>query len=391
MKNIKLTVLLSIVCSNAFSQLTLSNGKHVVEITGTASTYFNYRDLKDGELDKKKNRFNLRDAQIQLEGRIGQEWAYELQVDFADIAANGLTTTTTDTENPGLMEAKVIYKGFPFMNFEVGYGKLHYSRSSLTPFQYSTFWQREQINRDLMSRRDIGLTLAKDFLNQQLNVALGVYTGLGETSLIGDNDASGNLQYVGRIDYSYPSRYRYRMIDDKISPTPMFSLGINGRYANKRLPAGEVFPAGATGEYGMKVLNGEQIVYGFDFAAQYMGFSTQFEMHQMRGNLQNSLDPLFQGLSATQTNGYFLAGGWVSTVNYFVKDWKTIFSFRYEEMDFSDLVAGSAKRFSPAIAYQINGFNAMIKAQYFGIIKEDALDAVKANEQFRIGLQFMLK
>jgi hypothetical protein len=60
-------------------------------------------------------------------------------------------------------------------------------------------------------------------------------------------------------------------------------------------------------------------------------------------------------------------------------------------MDFSDLVKGRAKRFSPAIAYQINGFNAMIKAQYFGIISEDPLDTLKWNEQFRIGLQFMFK
>jgi hypothetical protein len=390
MKQIKLIAILTLLCNSIYGQLTLSNGKHVLELSGSASTYFNYRDLKLGQEDNKKNRFKLRDAQIQLEGRIGHIWEYELQVDFSDIAANDLNAAI-DTENPGLMEAKVVYKGLSFMNVELGYGKLYYSRSSLTPFQYSPYWQREQINRDLFSRRDVGVTVTKDFLNQQFNVALGVYTGLGESSLLGDNDASGNMQYVGRVDYSYPSRFRYRMIDDKISPVPMFSIGANGRYANKALPTGEIFPQGALGEYGMKVLNGEQIVYGFDFAAQYMGFSTQFEIHQMRGNLANPQDQLFQGLSPSQTKGYFLAGGWVSQVSYFAKDWKTIFSIRYEEMDFSDLVKGRSKRYSPAIAYQIDGFNAMIKAQYFGIINEEPLDTLKWNKQFRIGIQFMFK
>jgi hypothetical protein len=371
------------------AQLTISNGNHVLEISGSASTYYNYRALKDGETDHKKDRFNLRDAQLQLEGRVGHEWEYELQVDFSDFASSN--TGEIDTENPGLMEAKVTYKGLSFMDVELGYGKLYYSRSSLTPFIYSTYWQRAQINRDLFSRRDVGITLKKDFINQQLNVYLGAYNGLGESSLTGDNDPSGQLMYAGRVDFSYPCRFRFREIDDKISPTPMFAFGINGRYANKKLPEGEVFPEGSTGEYGMKVIDGEQFIYGLDFAVQYMGFSGQFEIHQMKGKPVKASDPLYQGLNKTQTEGYFLAGGWVSQLNYFAKDWKTIISIRYEEMDFSDLVAGRAKRYSPAIAYQINGFNAMIKAQYFGIIEEDSLDPLKWDEQFRIGLQFTFK
>lgn len=374
----------------SYAQLTISNGNHVLEISGSVSTYFNDRNLKPGEYDEKKDRFNLRDAQLQLEGRVGHEWEYELQLDFSDIAANN-TTGLIDPENPGLMEAKIGYKGLSFVDVELGYGKLYYSRSSLTPFIYSAYWQRSQIIRDVFSRRDVGITLKKDFLNQQLNVYAGAYTGLGENSLSGDNDASGQLQYVGRVDFAYPSRFRYREIDDKLSPTPMFAIGVNGRYTNKQLPEGEVFPDGSQGEYGMKVINGTQYVYGLDFAFQYKGLSAQFEIHQMKGELNDSSDLLLQGLSLNQTNGYFLSGGWFSQLNYFVKDWKTIFSIRYEETDFSDLVIGKAKRYSPAIAYQINGFNAMIKAQYFGIIDEDPLDSLKWNDQFRIGLQFTFK
>lgn len=387
--NINILFCLFLGVYTSFGQLTLSNGYHSLEITGSIATYYNYRALKSGEFDHKKDRFNLRDAQLQLEGRIGHEWEYELQVDFSDLASSN--SGIIDTENPGLMEARVTFKGLSFIDVEMGYGKIYYSRSSLTPFIYSSYWQRAQINRDLFSRRDVGLTLKKDFFNQTLNVYVGAYTGLGESSLIGDNDPSGQLMYAGRVDFAYPSRFRYREIDDKISPTPMFAVGFNGRYSNKKLPSGEVFPEGSSGEYGMKVINGEQFIYGMDFAFQYMGFSGQFEIHQMKGEPVSPSDQLFQGLNATQTKGYFLAGGWVSQLNYFFKDWKTILSIRYEEMDFNDLVAGRAKRYSPALAYQIKGFDAMIKAQYFGIIDEDPLDNLRWDEQFRIGLQFTFK
>ncbi len=372
----------------ARTQVTLSNGNHVLEITGALSTYYNYRDYKPTSSNFRKNRFKLRDAQIQLEGRIGHDWEYELQVDFADFANS---EEAVDPENPGIMDANITYKGIDFVDVQVGYGKLYYSRNSLTPFIYSAYWQRAQINRDLWARRDVGVTLKKDFLNQRMNVYAGVYTGLGELSLNGDNDDSGKLIYAGRVDFAYPSRYRYREIDDKISPVPMFAVGLNGRYANKILPTGRVFPEFSQGEYGMRVVNGEQYIYGFDVAAQYMGFSAMLEMHQTRATPVLPTDPLLQGLPISQTEGFMKAGGMVAQLNYFSKSWKTIFSCRYEEMNISDLIAGKSKRFSPAIAYQINGFNAMIKAQYFGVINEDPLDSLNWNEQFRIGLQFVFK
>ena len=70
---------------------------------------------------------------------------------------------------------------------------------------------------------------------------------------------------------------------------------------------------------------------------------------------------------------------------------KTIVSARYEELDLNDLVKGRSERFSTAIAYQMNGYNAMIKFQYFNIIKEESIDPLKWDEQFRLGMQFQFK
>ncbi|MCH8555792.1 MAG: OprO/OprP family phosphate-selective porin [Schleiferiaceae bacterium] len=387
MKKILLFIVLPLLLPHCIqAQVTLSNGRHVMEISGGVAAYYNQRLLKPDENNRNKDRFRLRDAQLQIEGRIDKLYEYELQVDFVDLAS--MASGEIDPENPGLMDAYIKYKGLRFMDVQFGYGKLFYGRSSLVPFTQTVYWQRAQIVRgNLFSRRDVGITLMKDFWRQRVNVYGGVYTGLGEITLRGDNDASGGLEYVGRVDVAYPSRYRYRDIDTRITPIPMFALGVNARYTEKNLPEGRAFPAFATGEYGLKVINGERLAYGMDVAFQYLGFSGLFEIHQLRITPQNENDPLFQGLPVSETNGFILAGGYVSQLNYFKKSWGTIFSLRYEELDLNDLIPGNSQRISAALAYQIKGFDSMIKFQYFKILSEEVIDPIRWTEQFRIGWQ----
>lgn len=392
MLRFKLIIIVILLCNiKSIAQLSFSNGHHMIEISGSTSSYYNYRVLKETSNNFNKNRFKLRDAQLQIEGRVGDTWAYEIQVDFADVAANNLNEEI-DPENPGLMDAYVVYKGLEWFDIKLGYGKVPYSRSSLVPFGFTTYWQRAELVRgSVFNRRDVGITLSKSFWKQRASIQAGVYTGLGEISLNGDNDASGNPEFIARGEFAYPTRFRHRDIDDRHTPIPTFAIGINGRYANKSLPEGRDFPTGAIGEYGLKVIDGVKYGYGFDFAFQYMGFSGQFEMHQIKGEPQRMSDPLFLGLPLDLTNGYFLAGGYVAQLNYFFKDINTIVSARYETLDLNDLAPGNSKRFSPAIAYQLKGFDAMIKFQYFNILKEESIDPFRWTEQFRIGMQFRFK
>lgn len=390
MRKVIVFVLLLIACLPVYAQLTLGNGQHVLEITGGVSTYYNQRILKETSDNKNKDRFRLRDAQLQLEGRFKNTISYELQVDFVDLAS--FATGEIDPENPGLMDAFVTYKGLGFMDIQMGYSKLFYSRSSLVPFHYTTFWQRAQIVRgNVFSRRDIGVTLMSDFWRQRINMYGGIYTGLGEIGIRGDNDASGQPEFVGRIDFAYPSRFRYRDIDDKITPIPMIQIGVNGRYANKQLPEGRSFPAFATGEFGLKMINGERYLYGMDAAFQFMGFSAQFEIHQMHAIPQLETDALFQGIPKEQTGGFVLAGGYVGQLNYHYRPRKSILSLRFEELDLNDLVPGNSQRLSIGAAYQFRGFDSMLKFQYFQILREESIDPIRWTEQFRIGWQYNFK
>jgi hypothetical protein len=389
MKSFLSSILLFAV-STSFAQFTISSGKNTMEISTSFSTFYNSRTLNAGETDQSKDRFKLRDAQLGIDGRVGNDFEYTLKVDFADMAANNINTVI-DPENPGLLAANVTYKGFKFCDIEMGYGKLHYSRSTMVPFENTAYWQSAEITRgSIFSVRDIGVTFIKNFWKQRANVYLGAYSGLGEYSLNGDNDPSGALEYVGRFDISYPCRFRYREVDDRHTPIPMFSVGIAGRYADKSLPSGTAFPTGATSSYGLKVIDGKRYVYGFDAAFQYMGFSGQFEIHQLKMEPQNANDPLFQNYTSSQTKGYILAGGYLAQLNYYIKDWGTILSARYEEVDLNDLVKGKSQRFSPAIGYKLKGYNAMIKFQYFKIFKDESIDPFNWKDQYRLGMQFSL-
>ena len=387
MKKIVYLVFILLTGNLVQAQISISTGDHNLEISARISAFYNQRFLKSGIENNDKNRFRLRDAQFIVEGRVKNDWEYEVQVDFAGIGSND-----NDPTNTALRDAFIAYKGLNVFNIKLGYSKLPYSRSSLTPFPYSIYWQREQIARgELFSRRDVGITLYKDFWKKRINTYAGVYTGLGESSLSGDNDASGNPEFVARVNLAYPAPMKYRDIDYTHSPIPLFSVGINGRYANKNLPDGEVFPEGATGKFDMKVINGKKYTYGMDFSFQYMGLSGQFEIHQIRAEPQNENDALFLGLTPAQTEGKVLAGGYSSKLNYFFKDLKTIVSVRYEQLDLNDLNPGNSKRISAALAYQIKGFDAMVKLQYFNNLNEqESIDTLDWNEQVRLGLQFNL-
>jgi len=123
MKKILLLAVFVFSITEADAQLTITNGNHTVEITGSVSTFYNYRSVNAGEVDLSKNRFKLRDAQIGLDGRVGEDFEYSLKADFADMAANN-GTNVIDPENPGLLEANVTYKGLKFLDIQTGYGKL---------------------------------------------------------------------------------------------------------------------------------------------------------------------------------------------------------------------------------------------------------------------------
>lgn len=370
---IEFIVLAFFLSSYSLTQFTLSKGNNSLEISGCFTSFYNYRFYPTGNTDFKKNRFGLRDAQLQLEGRIGKKYEYELQLDFADIFSKSI-----DIENPGLMDANFTYKIFSGFSTKIGYQKLPYSRTSLVPFTYSPFFQSAEMTRgELFSRRDVGITLQYSCLKQLINLYGGMYSGLGELILNGDNDRSGSSEYLVRLDFSYPSRYRYREIDMNHTIIPMFTIGANYRYTEKGTSLGQDFQ--------IKTLDGYKTLYGFDFAMQYKGFSAQIEAHQMYGVPRNST--YLQGLNTR----YFKAGGLLAQMNYYIKKLKSSLSIRYDEFNPNDLILGDTqKTISYGFNYFIDGSNSIIRIQYWQRLKQDMTNSKWTDDQIRIGWTLLL-
>jgi Phosphate-selective porin O and P len=364
-----------LVAGPARAQLSLTNGQHTLDISGLVTGFYNQRFYKPGEDNFKKNRFGLRDAQLNLEGRIGTRYEYRLQVDFADIAS-----TTPDPENPPILDANFTYKIPRGVDVTVGFGKVPYSRASLVPFTYSPYFQRAELVRGgIFGRRDMGVTLRRSLWQQRINLAAGAYTGLAESSLsTGDNDRRGNPEIVGRADLAWPARYRYRDIDVDHVPIPMLAIGLNARYADKAQTTGA--------DYQLTTIDGRRTAAGFDVSAQWQGVSAQFEAHRLRAEPRD-LTRLYG-----QPTSYFQAGGYVAQLNYYFKPARLILSGRYENWNLNDLAPGQNRRISAAVAWRLDGWNSVIKAQWQHALEEEpGLGDINWTEQVRVGWQLVLQ
>jgi hypothetical protein len=308
-----------------------------------------------------------------------------------------------------LDDANITYTGLrKLFNINVGYGKVPFSLNSLVEHYESPYWERPQISKgDFMSRRDMGLKLTRTFWDNRIRAAAGVYTGVGEVILGGTNDPSGAFEYIGRLEFSYPKARNEEIVDMAGLTTPNISIGLNGRYSKRDLPAGTSFLPGETGELlnssdsamDFKVVNGTKYILGMDISVEYRHFSVQFESDGLKGTPQDPNSPLLYNLPKSATGGYFRAGGWYVQGNYFLKPAKTIFSIRYDELNANDLVPGIADHLAGGISYQIKGYNSMIKAEFDQSLQynpatmkygEEPINTTKWHNEFRIGWQLVI-
>lgn len=402
------------------AQVSFNAGKNNLELSGAVYTVFNLR-FSPGTLNGpvyfpftnsnnanlRNNRFEMRNVQLNLEGRYANLWEYQLQFNMARLMSG--EGGGADPENPVLMDAYVSYVGNEWVKVKAGFQKVPYSRSSLVSYTQMPFIQRaEMVRGEVFGRRDAGVTLYNDFWNQRLKLYAGLYTGQGESILMGRNDVSGNFEWVARAELAYPSRYRYREVDDNNSAEPMVVVGVNAR-SNKR---SNPFAKDSL-NYGLKNLQGQRDMWGFDVSAQYMNWSAQFEWHQMRMTPTQQADYL-QGYE--QFTDHFNAGGFLAQLNYNLQDWNSVVSVRYDRFNSNDLVGPRAtgenfnlgwggsfsglandsravqENLSFAYNYKVGGWNSVLRAQYVHRLKKDlTLPGRLADDQLRIGWQYLFR
>jgi hypothetical protein len=374
MKKLYLSIAILLIPLFSNAQFLITKNDNELGISGVITTLYNYDFLKPGNTDKSKNSFYLRDAQLEIEGKLKKNYEFKLHLDFANWISG-----INDPETPGFMDAYMVYKGLKFMDLKIGYQKLPYSRNSLVSFDYSPYFHRAEFTKgDVFSHRDIGITLKKEILNDQLKLFAGIYSGMGENSISQPNDMTGKPEYLARIEYNYPESMKYREIDLDNSETFAFSIGLNGRYAEK---------ASYTGyDYLIKTINGKKSLYGFDLYGKYMGFSFSFEANQAL------LKPNTYDLTAGYITDYVKAGGWLLQANYYLKSIHSAVSARYDESNLNDLVPGKYAAFSLSYMYFLKHYDSVIRLNYSSLQSEEplpGLDPKKWNARLILGWQFM--
>ncbi|MFM2224910.1 MAG: hypothetical protein RJA07_1112 [Bacteroidota bacterium] len=382
-------VLMGIVSINAQAQFTTVGRNSVMEFSGWFTPIYNFRFYNPQIPSNTKDKIYAKDAigvdyaRLNLHGMIKGKFEYNFEYDLANTFAGN-----TDVTASPVTDANVSYTGCKWFNVEAGYMKVPFSYGSMITEKYAAFLGRPEVVRTgFFSRRDVGVLLYKDFLNQTLNVNLGMYSGMGESALLGVSDAKGQPSYMARVTYAYPSKYRDRDVDLVGVPVPMFRIGVNGSYNNR---ATDMVAGHGVGSVTPNTfINGEKYNYGADFCFQYKHFSMQFEADRFRYQPWD-LTTIPVNLNGNVVTKHYLAGGWYGQLNYYLPKIKSSFSVRYDNINANDVVKGDmGNTVSYSYQYYFNQYKYMFRVQYWQRLQDTDIKLPIENDQLRIGFQFL--
>jgi len=376
MKKLLFIIVISPLFTNAQFVIEDGKGKKKLEISGVVYTFYNRRFYKEGETNKDKNLFRLRDARIKFIGDLKKKIAFNLDINFAGLES--LNTDESATFNPFLNDANITWTAPGDIDLSVGYMGIDYGRSSMASIFTSPFMERPQFTKgDYYNRRDLGVCLTRQFWDKRVRLNAGVYNGLGTP--LPDNDKSGNLLYSARADFSYPQKVDYDEADLDHLDKPNFAVGVNGMYSNKQKAPDPEYPI---------YVNGKRMVYGADFQFMYKGLSFQAEINQMRGTPNDTNDVWLNG----QNTSYFRSGAWTVSASYYITKAKSLIALRYDDVNLNDIVRGDDRRqLSIAYSYMLNDFKTCFRIQYWKRFNQGLTGEPWNQDQLRVGVQVLIK
>ena len=356
---------LLLIAVSSHAQYTLSQGESEIRFSSVIIGFYNHEFYPEGIDDRPNNRFRLRDARFKIDGQISEKANFELEADFANIIEEGQSG-----DRSILLDAWVNYH--TFIDIKFGFQDIPYSRESSISIRWNPFFNRSTAIGEAVTRRDLGVTLHKDFFNEKLKTWIGAYNGLGV--LRNTNDASGRLEYIARVEFSYPQAYNDRILDLYNSAIPVVSLGINTRYANKSTEDPE-YPI---------LIDGKRFQYGMDFAFRYGGFSLIYEYQHITAT------PNAGTVWAVDENGQFQAPGHILYVSQFIPKWKSVFALRWDKFQ-RNIVGNVLPNEKVALSYNylISDYDIVLRLNYLRNMNNITTTDLGFDE-LRLGLLFTI-
>tara|TARA_B100001741_G_C16539609_1_gene593664 strand:- start:865 stop:2277 length:1413 start_codon:yes stop_codon:yes gene_type:complete len=420
----KLIILNFFLISSIYSQFTLYKGNDYLRIASNVTIYYNHRFYNTNSEDNfKKNRFGLKDARLQIKGELRRRLKYQIELDFAKFKGD---TYIDEIEEIIDSESSFSTKTLEKMEFEsflidayasikipltrsnltFGFFKVPFSRNSMGRSKDSPWIDRADLVEDALSRRDLGVMLTQSLLSDRLKFDIGIFNGRGDITK--NNDSSGNLEFVSRLDYTFgvnfdkrygtfhlPGRLKIEnRIDLRHTPIPTVGVGIGYKLSDK-----EENIIYDDDHYWPLSLDGQKEVIGFDFGLMFRGLSIQFDLYKKHLSpneyaldtdsliYQNGIvvDVLpgkdgyidqFNGFDDTDYDSYrlwgvteyqpsFNFGGKLLHINYYFKNINLVKSFRWEEINPNSLILNNYNtNLGFGLCYLIDGMLTSVKLQY---------------------------
>lgn len=355
------------------AQFAFVHNDHSLEISGLATLTFTNRD-NISIPNKHLKYFDPRNAQLKF------EYNYKIVkcVLQADIAAIALANT--DPENIGLMNLYIQIKPISDFKIRAGFFKVRYSRSNLVSEFDSPFFNRAEICRgQIFGSRDFGLNINKSLMRGLLNINLGMYTGIAETSLKGKNDLNTNFEYVARVEFAWPQKDKETDFDFYKSYLPQFTIGTNARYTNKDNTIPDT--------YQLLVIGGKKITQGYDAGFFYKGLGIQAEYNYIR------IYPLQTERLMGSAKPYFNVGGYYIQSSYYNDQSKIYLAIRYDRINQNDNYIGYGDRITASAGSFFLHKHLQAKLNYTRILSTEDINTYNPpswKNQFRIGIYYNL-
>jgi phosphate-selective porin OprO/OprP len=161
-----------------------------LSIGGMLQVQADLGDKGDARFTTGNDRFYLRRARMNVQGKFLDEFDFRIEGEFAASLAEA------SGNRAQLTDAYITWNHFDFANVRVGQFKTPFGYEQLSPDPRLFTIERSLVNDRLTASRQIGVQVGGDLFDKKISYAGGVFNGTGANTSANDND---KFFYAGRV------------------------------------------------------------------------------------------------------------------------------------------------------------------------------------------------
>lgn len=289
-----------------------------LSIGGLAQVQADFGDKGDARFTTGNDRFYLRRARLNIQGRFLEEFDFKLEGEFAGTLAEATGSRAQ------LTDGYINWNRFDSANVKVGQFKSPFGFEQLYSDPRLFIAERSLVNDRLTASRQIGVQVGGDLFDKKLSYATGVFNGTGVNTTANDND---KFLWAGRVS---AVAWQGTLGGQDVK----WSLGADA------LATADTAITGQAAEFGFDVVPGGAKDNTFTGRRKAGGLDTQLHA----GSLDVWVEYLrarFKPLDAIPARS-FDAAGWYALAAYFVVPKTLQAVVRYDTFDPNVLLANNS-------------------------------------------------